>query len=333
MQMGRHSCCYRQKLRKGLWSPEEDEKLLNFITKNGHGCWSSVPKLAGLLRCGKSCRLRWMNYLRPDLKRGAFSHKEENLIIELHAVLGNRWSQIAAQLPGRTDNEIKNLWNSRLKKKLKQNGIDPNTHQPLLEVEYDKAPSPNSKSTNHKLFLHNNRYDINTHNNSIISCKPYDIVEESFYSLYEPNLNLITTSNHNTSLCFMPNNTSSHMISDLNYTNNNASFISFGDIDGIQNWELINSIGSINSCSIQLQTNTDFLNTTWGLAESATAKADDKLCEYFNTTLFSVGNSNTVQDQIQTYLYSDEVIKPEPGFIIDEASTFWNNNYIMQLRF
>ncbi|XP_054801020.1 transcription factor MYB8-like [Prosopis cineraria] len=133
--MGRHSCCYKQKLRKGLWSPEEDEKLLRHITKYGHGCWSSVPKQAGLQRCGKSCRLRWINYLRPDLKRGTFSQEEESLIIELHAVLGNRWSQIAAQLPGRTDNEIKNLWNSSLKKKLRQRGIDPVTHKPLSEVQ------------------------------------------------------------------------------------------------------------------------------------------------------------------------------------------------------
>ncbi|KAF2324981.1 hypothetical protein P3X46_003370 [Hevea brasiliensis] len=144
--MGRHSCCYKQKLRKGLWSPEEDEKLLRHITKYGHGCWSSVPKQAGLQRCGKSCRLRWINYLRPDLKRGTFSQQEENLIIELHAVLGNRWSQIAAQLPGRTDNEIKNLWNSCLKKKLRQRGIDPVTHKPLSEVEnngQDKNPPAN----------------------------------------------------------------------------------------------------------------------------------------------------------------------------------------------
>ncbi|GMY22182.1 transcription factor MYB61-like [Fagus crenata] len=149
--MGRHSCCYKQKLRKGLWSPEEDEKLLNYITKHGHGCWSSVPKLAGLQRCGKSCRLRWINYLRPDLKRGAFCQQEENLIIELHAVLGNRWSQIAAQLPGRTDNEIKNLWNSCLKKKLRQRGIDPNTHKPLSEVENDKEKQPITNKSNEKI--------------------------------------------------------------------------------------------------------------------------------------------------------------------------------------
>ncbi|XP_051146627.1 transcription factor MYB61-like [Andrographis paniculata] len=131
--MGRHSCCYKQKLRKGLWSPEEDEKLVNHITRYGHGCWSSVPKLAGLQRCGKSCRLRWINYLRPDLKRGTFSQEEEDLIVDLHSVLGNRWSQIAAQLPGRTDNEIKNLWNSSIKKKLRLKGIDPTTHRPLSD--------------------------------------------------------------------------------------------------------------------------------------------------------------------------------------------------------
>ncbi|KAJ0978752.1 hypothetical protein J5N97_014226 [Dioscorea zingiberensis] len=54
--MGRHSCCYKQKLRKGLWSPEEDEKLLRHITKYGHGCWSSVPKQAGGLRLLHSCQ-------------------------------------------------------------------------------------------------------------------------------------------------------------------------------------------------------------------------------------------------------------------------------------
>ncbi|KAG1366266.1 transcription factor MYB8-like [Cocos nucifera] len=120
--MGRHPCCTEQKVRKGLWSPEEDEKLYNHITR------------FGLERCGKSCRLRWINYLRPDLKRGNLSQQEEDLIMSLHKVLGNRWSQIAAQLPGRTDNEIKNFWNSSLKKKLKQRGINPITHKQLRET-------------------------------------------------------------------------------------------------------------------------------------------------------------------------------------------------------
>ncbi|KAF3437511.1 hypothetical protein FNV43_RR20265 [Rhamnella rubrinervis] len=139
--MGRHSCCLKQKLRKGLWSPEEDEKLYNYITRFGVGCWSSVPKLAGLERCGKSCRLRWINYLRPDLKRGMFSQQEEDLIMSLHEVLGNRWAQIAAQLPGRTDNEIKNFWNSCLKKKLMKQGIDPITHKPVSDVDDVKEKS------------------------------------------------------------------------------------------------------------------------------------------------------------------------------------------------
>lgn len=146
--MGRHSCCVKQKLRKGLWSPEEDEKLCNYITNFGIGSWSSVPKQAGLQRCGKSCRLRWINYLRPDLKRGMFSQDEEDRIISLHQVLGNRWAQIAAQLPGRTDNEIKNFWNSSLKKKLMKQGVDPNTHKPLREnqVIKDEENCPNKTS-------------------------------------------------------------------------------------------------------------------------------------------------------------------------------------------
>nr|URY18928.1 MYB protein [Zanthoxylum bungeanum] len=117
-------------LRKGLWSPEEDDKLMNYMLKNGQGCWSDVARNAGLQRCGKSCRLRWINYLRPDLKRGAFSQQEEELIIHFHSLLGNRWSQIAARLPGRTDNEIKNFWNSTIKKRLKNLSSSNSTSSP-----------------------------------------------------------------------------------------------------------------------------------------------------------------------------------------------------------
>ncbi|CAN4090008.1 unnamed protein product [Withania somnifera] len=129
--MGRQPCCDKNEVKKGPWSIEEDKKLTNFILNNGQYCWRSLPKLAGLLRCGKSCRLRWINYLRPDLKRGLLSEYEEKMVIDLHAQLGNRWSKIASHLPGRTDNEIKNHWNTHIKKKLKKMGIDPITHKPI----------------------------------------------------------------------------------------------------------------------------------------------------------------------------------------------------------
>ncbi|KAL3828050.1 hypothetical protein ACJIZ3_016852 [Penstemon smallii] len=116
--MGRNPCCEKMGLKKGPWTSEEDLTLVNYINENGHDNWRALPKRAGLLRCGKSCRLRWMNYLRPDIKRGNFTREEEETIIKLHQELGNRWSVMAAKLPGRTDNEIKNVWHTHLKKKL-----------------------------------------------------------------------------------------------------------------------------------------------------------------------------------------------------------------------
>ncbi|XP_022969770.1 transcription factor MYB8-like [Cucurbita maxima] len=117
--MGRtSSCCSKGGLHKGPWTAREDALLVSYIQQHGEGHWRALPKKAGLLRCGKSCRLRWMNYLRPDIKRGNITPDEDDLIIKLHTLLGNRWSLIAGRLPGRTDNEIKNYWNSHLSKKL-----------------------------------------------------------------------------------------------------------------------------------------------------------------------------------------------------------------------
>ncbi|MCD7455475.1 Transcription factor myb93 [Datura stramonium] len=132
--MGRSPCCDENGLKKGPWTPEEDQILVDYIDKHGHGSWRALPKLAGLNRCGKSCRLRWTNYLRPDIKRGKFSEEEEEKILHLHSILGNKWSAIATHLPGRTDNEIKNFWNTHLKKKLIQMGYDPMTHRPRTDL-------------------------------------------------------------------------------------------------------------------------------------------------------------------------------------------------------
>ncbi|XP_045823365.1 transcription repressor MYB6-like [Trifolium pratense] len=145
--MGRSPCCEKQHTNKGAWSKEEDDRLIKYIKDNGEGCWRSLPKAAGLARCGKSCRLRWINYLRPDLKRGNFTPDEDELIINLHTSVGNKWSLIAQKLPGRTDNEIKNYWNTHIKRKLQSCGIDPSTHRPFKRMTDTVAGASTSSTT------------------------------------------------------------------------------------------------------------------------------------------------------------------------------------------
>ncbi|XP_073284664.1 transcription factor MYB30-like [Primulina huaijiensis] len=147
--MGRAPCCEKMGLKKGPWTAEEDIILVNFINRHGHGNWRALPKRAGLLRCGKSCRLRWMNYLRPDIKRGNFTREEEETIIKLHQELGNKWSVMAARLPGRTDNEIKNVWHTHLKKRVARNPRSdprPERHIPVsgFDPKSDNDSLPNS---------------------------------------------------------------------------------------------------------------------------------------------------------------------------------------------
>ncbi|KAI4378959.1 hypothetical protein MLD38_016373 [Melastoma candidum] len=133
--MGRAPCCEKVGLKKGRWTREEDEILTRYIQAHGEGSWRSLPKNAGLLRCGKSCRLRWINYLRADLKRGNITTEEQQLIVQLHSSLGNRWSVIAGHLPGRTDNEIKNYWNSHLRRR-----IYSFTKTPTVKTGTDQPP-------------------------------------------------------------------------------------------------------------------------------------------------------------------------------------------------
>lgn len=146
-------------LHRGSWTPEEDRILKTYIEANGVGRWSTLPQNAGLMRRGKSCRLRWMNHLRPNVKRGHISADEEELIIRLHNLLGNRWSLIAGRVPGRTDNEVKNYWNTRLSKKLGSTGDNLARSlarrqiakaSPRIGVDNDAAVHLNSESPNFK---------------------------------------------------------------------------------------------------------------------------------------------------------------------------------------
>ncbi|KAJ8478828.1 hypothetical protein OPV22_022555 [Ensete ventricosum] len=100
----------------------------------------------GLNRTGKSCRLRWVNYLHPGLKRGRMTPQEEHLVLELHAKWGNRWSRIARRLPGRTDNEIKNYWRTHMRKKAQ-------------ERRTSSAPSPSSSSSSNISELRTEKHE------------------------------------------------------------------------------------------------------------------------------------------------------------------------------
>ncbi|KAI9072281.1 hypothetical protein K1719_045758 [Acacia pycnantha] len=140
--------------KKGAWTPQEDAKLAEVIAIHGASRWNSLAARAGLNRNGKSCRLRWLNYLRPNIKRGNMSDQEEDLILRLHKLVGNRWSLIAGRLPGRTDNEIKNYWNTRLCKKVKKKQLGFSTireyHKDegvMMMVEDLKIPALESEPT------------------------------------------------------------------------------------------------------------------------------------------------------------------------------------------
>ncbi|KAJ8774011.1 hypothetical protein K2173_009442 [Erythroxylum novogranatense] len=158
--MGRSPCCAKEGLNRGAWTASEDKVLIDYIKIHGEGKWRNLPRNAGLKRCGKSCRLRWLNYLKPDIKRGNITNDEEELIIRLHKLLGNRWSLIAGRLPGRTDNEIKNYWNTKIGKKLKTQQCQKNsTH---FNQAHDKTGLHALKSSGRPMKVKGNVSPIRT---------------------------------------------------------------------------------------------------------------------------------------------------------------------------
>nr|AIT52320.1 MYB family protein [Jatropha curcas] len=142
-------------VRRGAWTPAEDDLLRSCIQRHGEGQWHKVPSRAGLNRCRKSCRLRWLNCLKPDIKRGEFTSDEIDLMIRLHNLLGNRWSLIAGRLPGRTPNDVKNFWNTHMRRKLKPSS--PYCKEDDVKGKTVKIikPRPRKLSNNTSLFTAN----------------------------------------------------------------------------------------------------------------------------------------------------------------------------------
>ncbi|KAG6665063.1 transcription factor MYB1-like [Carya illinoinensis] len=253
--MGRSPCCPKdQSLNRGTWTAIEDKILEAYIKIHGEGKWRNVAKRAGLKRCGKSCRLRWLNYLRPGIKRGNITNDEEELIIRLHKLLGNRWSLIAGRLPGRTDNEIKNYWNTNIGKKILLGRPNPTKASAIVELPKANASASctviRTRATRcRKVVLMNTSgpQEPHDHHQQQLDAKP--VVVESSSLVHDENHGTVDFSKYNLEENNLPNFTIDFEIdkiflSEIDFDLMNADFSKLPCFENNNN----NEVGSSTTC-------------------------------------------------------------------------------------